>query len=84
VVWRVYDPPNSLQEARSADNSLYTNDLCRDRIVCFGTKISFLGTKKEFRGAKKEFRGAKKEFRGAKKEFRGAKIKLFVSNKTPA
>jgi hypothetical protein len=32
VVWRVYDPPKTLpKEARSADTSLYYNDLSGDR-----------------------------------------------------
>ncbi|MDR2518925.1 MAG: hypothetical protein LBD13_05875 [Spirochaetaceae bacterium] len=53
VVWRVYDPPNSLKEAHSADNSLYNNDLSGDRIVFLDCKELFLDYKKTFLDYKK-------------------------------
>ncbi|MDR2518883.1 MAG: hypothetical protein LBD13_05655 [Spirochaetaceae bacterium] len=69
MVWRVYDPPNSFKEARSADNSLYDNNLSGDRIVFLDCKKTFLDYKKPFLDYKKPFLDYKKTFLGYKKTF---------------
>ncbi|MDR2518486.1 MAG: hypothetical protein LBD13_03615 [Spirochaetaceae bacterium] len=59
----VKKPPNSLKEACSADNSLYTNDLCGDRVGYFaGKQTYFAGKQTYFAGKQLLFAGKQTYF----------------------